>query len=123
MSDYVNLWMLCDLATPEAILRRCKAAQEIGLKAAAAESRLEGMIAVVPIRGVMERRGGLFSALFGDSTHEGVIAAGDALAANDAVQAIVLDVDSPGGDADGLDEAGRAIRDAIERKPVIAQVN
>ena len=45
-------------------------------------------------------------------------------AANDkSVKAIVLDIDSPGGSVNGIQELGDAIKSASQSKPVIAQVS
>lgn len=45
------------------------------------------------------------------------------LAADPAVDKIVLDVASPGGTVQGIPEAARAIFDARKRKPVVASIN
>ncbi len=45
------------------------------------------------------------------------------LAANDSVKGIVLDIDSPGGEASGTSILSDAIKSASARKPVIAHIN
>jgi capsid assembly protease len=77
--------------------------------------------AVVPVHGVLEWRKGFLSELFGGSTSTAdLITTVRALAADDRVKAILLDVDSPGGEVEGMPEAAAEIRAARKRKPVIA---
>lgn len=80
-------------------------------------------VAVVPVHGILEHRPGLFSALgFGTATSS-LRATIAALGANPEVDAIVLDIDSPGGEVEGITEAAATIRDVRSRKPVIASAN
>lgn len=80
--------------------------------------RQAGSIAVVPLLGAMSQRGGLSSAGTDDFT------AAVAAAANDvSVSGIVLEIDSPGGEVYGIEEAYQEVRRARGQKPVVAQVN
>jgi signal peptide peptidase SppA len=54
---------------------------------------------------------------------EGVVGEIDALASNQEVDEIVLDIDSPGGLASGVPEAAAKIREIASSKPVIAFVD
>lgn len=75
-------------------------------------------IAVIPLLGAMSQRGGLSSA--GTDDFSAAVKA----AANDvSVSGIVLEVDSPGGEVYGIEEAYQEVRRARGQKPVVAQVN
>lgn len=69
-------------------------------------------VAVVEIRGVLEQRASWWSCGETCGYDEIEQRLGDALA-DPAVGAVVLDVDSPGGDVPGLDEASRRMRAAV----------
>lgn len=82
-----------------------------------------GSVAVIPIHGVIEQRGGFMSMFFGGVSCDMLL---DQLrtAVNDpAVGAIVLDVDSPGGDVSGVDELAQEIYNASKQKPITAVSN
>lgn len=82
----------------------------------------EGSVAVVPISGTIYPRGGI-SAASGATTGEYIQNAVGAAAADKAVSAIVLDINSPGGAVFGTTEAADAIRSAAMAKPVHAVAN
>ncbi|MEO0479606.1 MAG: S49 family peptidase [Planctomycetota bacterium] len=83
---------------------------------------IEG-IAVVPIHGVISKRASLLAEMSHMGTSVETIRAKLAEAIEDTnVSAIVLDMDSPGGSTDGIDELAQAIRDARGAKPIIAHV-
>jgi signal peptide peptidase SppA len=87
-------------------------------------SRAKGAVAVVPIQGVITPRPGLLGALLGIDGSLQRIRRGLAEAlADESVGAIVLDVDSPGGAVDGVPEAAFEIRQARDRKPIVAAAN
>jgi signal peptide peptidase SppA len=77
-------------------------------------------VAVLPLHGVLAPKLNLFQAISGGtSTQE--FAGWYMQALNDPkVKAIVLDVDSPGGDAKGNEEVARMLRDSRGAKPVVA---
>lgn len=81
-----------------------------------------GAAAVIPVIGPIFRRANLFTRLSGATSIE--ILAKDFTAAleNPAVQAIVLDLDSPGGEVAGVNEFAQMVADARAQKPVIAYV-
>jgi signal peptide peptidase SppA len=82
-----------------------------------------GGIALVPIHGVIEQRGGFFSMFFGGCSCE-MLTEQLRQAVNDPnVSAIVLDVDSPGGDVSGVDELAQEIYNARKVKPITAVSN
>lgn len=80
-------------------------------------------VAVMPVNGPIMRYAGLFSDISGATSSE--ILARDLAAALDdpAVTAILLEVDSPGGEVAGTAELASMIRAANERKPVWAYVD
>ena len=82
---------------------------------------------VVNVHGVLVRRGlGLgpeIDSLVGLCPYEGIVAAVRAAAADPAVGSIVLSLDSPGGEVQGLLEAADAIRAARASKPIVAVAN
>lgn len=79
-----------------------------------------GQTAVLPVTGPLFRYANLFTAISGATSYE-VLACelGQALD-NPAVQSIILDIDSPGGEVNGCAELANLIYQARERKPIIA---
>jgi capsid assembly protease len=77
-------------------------------------------IAVIQLAGVMMKNPDEIDCLCGATSTDAFTAAINAAAADPAVGAIVLDVDSPGGQALGVDEAHAAVVAANARKPVVA---
>ncbi len=101
--------------------RRARAAAEA--RAAATGSRGGGAsIAHVPILGLMTQRGDVVNSA---ETQSSALAADQALAAamNPKVDAILLEIDSPGGEVYGVPELWAAIRQSAKLKPVVASVN
>lgn len=84
---------------------------------------LMGSAAVVPIRGTITPRPSLFADFSGGSSAEGIGRAVDAAVADNKADAIVLDIDSPGGSAFGIPDAAAKIAAANRSKPVYAVVN
>lgn len=82
-----------------------------------------GMVAVLPLYGVIAPRATLMSNMSGGtSLYDFRVAFGEALADPD-ISAIVLDVDSPGGSTDLVTEMAADIRAARGRKPIVAIAN
>ena len=79
-----------------------------------------GQTAVLPVTGPLFRYANLFTAISGATSYE-VLASelGQALD-NPAVQSIILDIDSPGGEVNGCAELANLIYQSRERKPIIA---
>lgn len=92
---------------------------------AKAVARQEGNVALLPLRGVIANR----ASIVGDvSTGGGTSAEAfgkmfQAALRDDAIKAIVLDVDTPGGAVSGASELSQMIFDARGQKPIIASVN
>ena len=80
-------------------------------------------IAVIPVLGSLVNRGAWVGAWSGLQSYEGLKFQLAAAAADASVTSIILDIDSPGGEAVGAFEAGEAVRAAAGAKQVIAVVN
>ncbi len=84
---------------------------------------MRGSVAVVPMIGTLFPRANLFTELSGGVSTE-LLAQDLQRAADDpAVSAIVMHVDSPGGDANGVNEAAKLVRSIRGVKPVKAYVS
>lgn len=82
-------------------------------------------IAVIPVLGIISHRAPLINDISsggGTSTQQVGVALRAALA-DPAVGSIVLDVDSPGGGVNGVQELADEIFAGRRRKPIVAQVN
>jgi HK97 family phage major capsid protein len=101
---------------------------EAEIKAATArrkdpEMRQHGAVAVLPLYGVISYRMNMLSAMSGGTSAENFGRDFMALVKNPDVAAIVLDVDSPGGAVQGVQELAQLIFDARGEKPCIAVCN
>lgn len=83
-----------------------------------------GVVAVIPIQGAIEKRSSFFSWFFGGGCSTDALTDQIRQAVADPnVSAIVLDVDSPGGDVSGIDELASEIYQARKQKPITAVSN
>lgn len=84
-----------------------------------------GAVAVLPIYGLIMHRGGMMSDISGPqaTSTENLSQQLRAAIGDPNVSAIVLDVDSPGGDVDGVDELASQIYDARKKKKITAISN
>jgi signal peptide peptidase SppA len=80
-------------------------------------------IAVIPIHGSMVKRALGVEAASGLTSYGEIAAMLDAALANPQVSGILLDIDSPGGEASGSFELARRVREVAARKPVWAVAN
>lgn len=96
---------------------------KIAPQRAASVARQEGSVAILPLRGVIANRMNMMSSISGGTSSEGFSRMLGQVIADDGVKAVVLDTDSPGGNAQGADELAAEIFAARGRKPIIAQVN
>ncbi len=83
----------------------------------------QGKIAVIPIHGTLLRRTSGLDAESGLASYAAVAAQLDAALAQPEVAAILLDVDSPGGESSGVFDLAERIRAACAIKPVWAVAN
>ncbi len=80
-------------------------------------------IAVIPIHGTLVKRVLGVEAASGLTSYGGIAQELEAALADPLVQGILLDIDSPGGEASGSFELARQIRHAATQKPVWAVAN
>jgi capsid assembly protease len=80
-------------------------------------------VAVLPIYGTITQRADLFSDWSGGTSTEVLSAQVREALADPQIEAIVLDVDSPGGGVYGVEEAAQIIHAASKQKKVIAVAN
>lgn len=86
-------------------------------------STKNGLVAVVPLRGVIAHRMSAMEESSGGMSAERFTQMFKALAADESIGTIIIDVDSPGGTIAGLAEAADAVYQARETKRVIAVAN
>jgi len=85
-------------------------------------SEKRGSVAVIPVTGPIFRYANLFTAISG-ATSTQVLATDFQAALDDpAIKAIVLDINSPGGQADGVNELAQLIYASRARKPITAYI-
>ncbi|MET1410710.1 S49 family peptidase [Roseibium sp. HPY-6] len=82
-----------------------------------------GNVARIQLMGELVNRGAWMGSYSGMTSYEGFTEALTRAAADSEVSTILLDVNSPGGQAAGMIEAARLVRSVAEQKPVIAIVN
>lgn len=82
-----------------------------------------GKIAVLPLMGTIFPRANLMTAMSGATSAETFGNAFAELIDDPEISAIVLDVDSPGGQVSGVEELSKKIYDARGKKPIVAVVN
>lgn len=85
--------------------------------------RREGNVGIVSIIGELVNRGAWLGASSGLTSYEGIAQQMRQAAADRDVSDIVLDMQSPGGEAIGMAETARLIRAISREKPVTAVVN
>jgi capsid assembly protease len=96
----------------------------IAAAARSATSRNGATIAIIPIIGTVTQRGGLDMATCqGFRSTDAIAEEIRVAAAEPKIDAIVLEVDSPGGEVYGVPEAWQAISESTKAKPIIAAVN
>ena len=90
---------------------------------AVASMRLQNGVAILPIVGSLVNRGAWIGASSGLVSYEGISAQLREAAADPEVSAIMLDIDSPGGEATGMFAVANLVREVNKAKPVVAMVN
>ncbi len=85
--------------------------------------RRVGSVGIVSIIGELVNRGAWLGAASGLTSYEGILAQVRAAAEDSAVKAIVLDINSPGGEAAGMADTARQIRKIAGNKRLVAVVN
>lgn len=82
-----------------------------------------GSVAIIPIYGVIFPRADLFAEISGGTSLETFRSTLDEAVRDPDVKAIALDVNSPGGSTELLEETAAEIREARDTKPVVAVAN
>jgi capsid assembly protease len=95
----------------------------IGEGPAHKQASQQGVVAVLPLYGVITPKADLMSEISGGTSVQAFAADFRQLVNDDQVKAIVLDVDSPGGQTDLVSELATEIRAARGSKPIVAVAN
>ena len=82
-----------------------------------------GIVAVVPIMGVISHRANMFSDISGGTSTEMLAQDIRQLARDDSIETIVLDIDSEGGNTEGVPELWQVIYEARQQKNIVAVAN
>lgn len=85
-------------------------------------AEMRGSVAVIPVLGPLFRRANMFTRVSGATSYDMVAQDLRQALENPAVKSIVLNIDSPGGMANGVAELAGHIYEARAKKPVIAYV-
>ena len=80
-------------------------------------------VAVIPIHGIIERYDNIFTWLMGGTSIECITKSFDQAMADDTVEAILFDINSPGGSIDGPPELAETIALSRGKKPIISYVS
>lgn len=87
-------------------------------------ARREGVIALIPVQGVLAPKMDMMTEISGGMSYTGLQKALHTAISDPDVKAVVLDIDSPGGAVPGAQELAEEIRSLRGgSKPIIAQVN
>jgi len=85
--------------------------------------RASGRTALITIDGSLVNRGAWLDSRSGLTSYEGIGAQVDAAAGDPAIENIVLDINSPGGEATGMFALADKLRAARRKKKIVAVVN
>ncbi|WP_319525675.1 signal peptide peptidase SppA [uncultured Desulfosarcina sp.] len=80
-------------------------------------------VAIIPVNGTIFKRGSIWSYLYGGTPLSVLNRVLSAALDDDDVEAILLDIDSPGGQVSGTDAFSDLVYSAREQKPVVAFAN
>jgi ClpP class serine protease len=79
-------------------------------------------VGVIPVRGPLFKRANLMTEHCGATSYESVLRDFHQVLASDQVKSIILDIDSPGGEANGCSELADHIFEARGQKPIAAYI-
>jgi signal peptide peptidase SppA len=88
----------------------------------AERATIRGGVGIIPVRGPLFKRANLMTEICGATSYEMLRRDLHEMVSSPDVKAIVLDVDSPGGDANGCSELSDAIHEARGQKPIVSYV-
>ena len=92
------------------------------LRNADAATKRDG-IAILPVMGPLFKRANLFTAISGATSYDVLMRDLETALSDDSVTGIMLQVDSPGGEASGSDEFAQAVYEGRKRKPIYAHIS
>ncbi len=121
--DFHVAWAMPPLALERLIDQAATFTAGAGSVASARASAPPAGVAVLPVQGPLLRTPSPLAEWLGATTYEALGAQLAGAAADAAVHAIILDVDSGGGELSGLTDVAAQIRAIAESKPVIAHVS
>ena len=117
---------ICELVRARSLGFRLTAEQvqeRIGAKHVRDGIAKSGAVAILPLYGILAQRMNMMTQISGGTSTEMFGKMVKAAVQEPSISAIVLDVDSPGGNVFGTDELASEVRAARETKPIIAVVN
>jgi signal peptide peptidase SppA len=88
----------------------------------AQQARVRDGVAIIDANGPLFRRANLMTAMSGATSYSIIMADLQAALDDPAVRAVMLNIDSPGGEVNGADELAQAIYAARGVKPIVAYV-
>jgi len=80
-------------------------------------------IAIIPVVGTIAPKMNMMTALSGGTTAEGIENAVLATERDDSIAVRIMEMDSPGGFVEGVEEAAAVIRESAKVKPIIGVIN
>ncbi len=127
---FAEPWAITPEALDQVIAIASRAYSDPALALARSEERVERLeasqrkaTAIIPVHGTIFPRATLFTRTSGATNTADLNWMLDWALAEDEVEAIVLDIDSPGGQVTGIHELAGRIRSAAAVKPVVAYVS
>lgn len=85
--------------------------------------KIRGNVALVPIRGVISRYADLFTQICGGTTVEHLSRDIRSALDDPKIEAIILEIDSPGGQVSGIGELAEQVRQGTQIKPIVSYVS
>ena len=119
----VMLWALREHLSIRMEEPRVEASAFFGKPARSGLYRVENGAAIIPVIGTLVNRGAWIGAQSGLVAYEALEAQVREALADEEVERIVLDIDSPGGMVDGVQALAKLLRRARTEKPLTAVVN
>ena len=119
------LTVICDIVAERA-QGQIPTAKEIEARIGRRRAKIkpvQGGVTVLPLHGILSQRMNMISEISAGTSYEEFGSWFDAAVEDEAVGAIVLDVDSLGGSVYGLEELSEKIYAARGRKPIVAVAN
>jgi signal peptide peptidase SppA len=86
------------------------------------KASIRGGVGIIPVRGPLFKRANLMTDHCGATSYDTVLRDLHQMLASDQVRSIVLDIDSPGGEANGCSELADHIFEARGQKPITAYI-